>query len=103
VENSIVFNGIPPTYQQEEMVRVASMTMATGLINLPLSFYYYYYYYYCCYCCCCCCFFFFSPLQIEYSAFHAAIADKLVDWAGYRERVTILIGSSTHTIPTLKG
>ena len=44
----------------------------------------------------------FTNQQIEFNAMNAALADKLVEWAGLRDRVRIIIGGSSETIPTLK-
>lgn len=39
---------------------------------------------------------------MEFDPFHAALADKLVDWAGLRSKVSVVIGDSGKIIPQLK-
>lgn len=40
--------------------------------------------------------------QVEMDPLHAALATKLVEWAGLRDKVTVVIGESGKVIPTLR-
>lgn len=41
-------------------------------------------------------------LQVEYSPVHAALADKLIERAGLRDKVHVVIGDSGKVIPQLR-
>ena len=43
-----------------------------------------------------------DDIQVEMDPLHAALATKLIEWAGLKDKVTVVIGESSQVIPTLR-